>query len=328
MAESWPSASRQGAAVAALDLGSNNCRLLIAELARGGGLKIIDSFSRIVRLAEGLAHSGRLSEAAMARTEAALAICVERMQRHGVTRYWAVATEACRAAVNGAAFLDHVQDRLGLTIHVIKPQEEVSLAVAGCLDLVDRTADAALLIDIGGGSTEFAWIDSRAASPVLAWASARVGVVGLAENTNGHLEAMREAAAGALAYVRRELDLSFVNATSPHFIGTSGTVTSLAGYVLGLARYNRLAVDGLWLTREQVEAATATLSQSSLEERANHPCIGPGRADLVLAGAMILEQIWKLWPVPRIRVADRGLREGLLLRLLEQQPQPVAGAPR
>lgn len=308
-------ACRQGVgavSIAALDLGSNNCRLLVARCGSTGQIRIVDSFSRIVRLAEGVTLTGQLSDAAMRRTADALAVCVGRMTRHGVGHYRAVATAACRAAGNGPAFLDAIRSRFGLRIDLIDAEEEMRLAVAGCRELID--ADPALLVDIGGGSTELAIVapdDTRHVAGV----SLALGAVGLAEQAGDDLVRMRQIVRRRLADIGWRTDHLPAQQQPAHLIGTSGTVTSLAGFVLGLERYDRLAVDGLWLSRGEVDAAIEQLAATTLADRTSHPCIGPGRADLVLAGAAILQEVWASVPASHIRVADRGLREGMLLEI-------------
>ncbi|MGI9168640.1 MAG: Ppx/GppA phosphatase family protein [Caulobacteraceae bacterium] len=322
---------------AALDLGTNNCRLLIAA-PTARGFRIVDAYSRIVRLGEGLSQSGRLGEAAMERALAALSVCAAKIGRRGVSRIEAVATQACRSAANGQGFLDEVAARTGLRLSIITPREEARLSVAGCLNLLDRQARAALVVDIGGGSTEMSWVDpgggDRAGhgrrgpwrAPIRAWVSIPIGVVTLAER-------YPEPAAGGAAWFRAMVEamkaqialFTAADGLRPHFlagrahlVGTSGAITSLAGLHLGLPRYDRAQVDGLWMTRDECDAAAARLAALTLAERAAQPCIGPDRADLVMAGAAILAAVQELWPCERVRVADRGLREGLLLSQMAQ----------
>jgi exopolyphosphatase/guanosine-5'-triphosphate,3'-diphosphate pyrophosphatase len=318
---------------AALDLGTNNCRLLIAQPTQRG-FRIVDAYSRIVRLGEGLSQSGRLSEAAMERAFAALSVCADKVRRRQPVRLRAIATQACRTAANGPEFLAEAEARTGISLSVISPREEALLSVAGCSNLIDREADAALVLDVGGGSTELAWVDlrqrrreARGAPPIAAWLSIPIGVVTLAERfpedgTAGEawfgrmVEAVRAPIAGfAGAEPLREL---FGDGRS-HLIGTSGAITSLAGLHLDLPRYDRSKVDGLWMTRGECEAVRARLAALTTAERARQPCIGPDRADLVLAGAAILEAVQAVWPCERVRVADRGLREGVLMSLMSER---------
>ncbi|HTK34308.1 MAG TPA: Ppx/GppA phosphatase family protein [Caulobacteraceae bacterium] len=324
---------------AALDLGTNNCRLLIASPS-GQGFRVVEAFSRIVRLGDGLSRTGRLDPAAMDRTLAALKICAEKIQRRRALRVRAVATQACRSAENGAEFVEKVEAETGLKLRIISPREEAQLSVAGCVTLLDRAADAALVVDVGGGSTELSWVDLRDASldpgprptpphrlPIRAWLSIPLGVVTLAER-------FPEASVPDAAWFRAMVDHvrehiePFDRADSfrpafaegrAHLVGTSGAITSLAGMHLGLKRYERSRIDGLWLGRADCEAAADHLLTLTAAGRAAEPCIGPERADLVLAGAAILQAVQELWPCSRVRVADRGLREGLLLTLMAER---------
>ena len=316
----------------ALDLGTNNCRLLIATPAGNGGFRVVEAYSRIVRLGEGLSQSGRLSEAAMGRAMAALKVSAEKVRRRRVIRLRAIATQACRMAENGAAFIDRVAEETGLKLQIITPQEEARLSVAGCLNLIDRTADAALVVDVGGGSTELSWVDLKGAPPtgtppLRAWLSIPIGVVTLAEKfpegesaTAPWFREMVECVKDAIGAFRRADGLREVfDADRAHLIGTSGAITSLAGLHLNLRRYDRSKVDGIWMTRAECEAAADRLLAVSARARADQPCIGPDRADLVLAGAAILQAVQELWPCNRVRVADRGLREGILLSLMSER---------
>jgi exopolyphosphatase/guanosine-5'-triphosphate,3'-diphosphate pyrophosphatase len=323
--------ARESTHFAALDLGTNNCRLLIAT-PTARGFRIVDAYSRIVRLGEGLSQSGRLSDAAMDRALAALRICADKIEKRGPVRVRAIATQACRAAENGPEFLARVAERTGLKLDVISPREEAQLSVAGCSNLIDRSADAALVLDVGGGSTEISWLDlregrdGRGRPPIKAWLSIPIGVVTLAERfpedeTAGPtwfrdmVEAIKAPiAAFDLAEPLREV----FEAGRAHLIGTSGAITSLAGLHLRLPRYERARVDGLWMTRAECDAVSDELAGLTHGERAAMPCIGPDRADLVLAGAAILAAVQEVWPCERVRVADRGLREGVLLSMMRE----------
>jgi len=323
---------REAPLFGALDLGTNNCRLLIAKPARDG-FRVVDSFSRIVRLGEGLSRTGRLDDDAMERAYEALVLCGERVARKGVepSRLMAVATQACRQADNGAAFIERVRVGTGLKLRIIDPVEEAGLAVEGCLNLFDRSAEAVLVVDVGGGSTELSWLKKTGDEFVLqGWMSAPVGVVTLAERhpePEGSLDAWYEAMVADMGQAIAEAPVNpalrelFV-AGRAHMVGTSGAITSLAGIHLGLRRYQRNLVDGLWMTRADCEAAANTLKRLGPTGRAAESCIGPDRADLVLAGAAIMEAIQRAWPSERVRVADRGLREGLLLQQMRADRKP------
>ncbi len=324
--------SRELPVFAALDLGTNNCRLLVAIPTRPGQFRVIDAYSRIVRLGEGLSANGRLGAAAMDRAIEALKICGEKLRNRTIRRARLVATEACRSAENGREFLNRVKDEAGIDLEIIDRRTEARLAVSGCGSLVERETDAVVLFDIGGGSSEIALIDlSRHRSPRLAnhivsWTSLPVGVVSLAEHYGGR-EITRETFAAMVTHVRKMIEsfdgrhrLSHLMKGSRfHLLGTSGTVTTLAGIHLGLERYDRRRVDGLWMDNDNVDRMIETLIGWDFGQRVANPCIGADRADLVLAGCAILEAIRAQWPSPRLRVADRGLREGILSELMADE---------
>jgi exopolyphosphatase/guanosine-5'-triphosphate,3'-diphosphate pyrophosphatase len=323
----------------ALDLGTNNCRLLLAKPSRRG-FRVVDAFSRIIRLGEGVGHSGRLSEAAMSRTYDALKICAGKLERAQVRRARLVATEACRIAANAPDFLADMRARLGLDIEVLTPETEARLAVAGSAALIDASCDYVLVFDIGGGSSELILLDlsrrSRrfdrrisdrvdAQGCMVAWTSLPIGVVTLAERFGGRnvtpddFEAMVGATQAMLQpFEDRHKVKERLQGKSLHLLGTSGTVTTVAGIHLGLPRYDRNRVDGCWLNVRDVHAVTYNLLARTYEERVAEPCIGRDRADLVLAGCAILEAVLRLWPCERLRVADRGLREGILTTLMNE----------
>ncbi len=309
-----------------MDLGTNNCRLLIAR-PTADGFRVIDAFSRIVRLGEGLSLTGRLGEPAIARTLEALRICRDKMATRGVTRARTIATEACRSAVNGSDFVDRVREQLGLDLEIVDRETEARLAAAGVGDLADRDARSIVMFDIGGGSSEIIWLGveerGRRARTVRAWESMRLGVVSLAEKFGG-VDVTDKTFAAMMAYVSEAL-APFVDKVADemrcgrfHLLGTSGTVTTVAGVHLNLPRYDRRAVDGLWLGRSEVDEAVARLRSMSYAERAANACIGQERADLVLAGCAILEAIRSHFPAERLRIADRGLREGILSHLMRE----------
>jgi len=316
---------------AALDLGTNNCRLLIAR-PEERGFRVVDAYSRIVRLGEGVGSNRRLSEAAMDRAIDALANCHRKLADRGVARSRLIATEACRAAENGAEFIERVKAETGLALEVVNRETEARLAVAGCASLVDHEAHGVILFDIGGGSSEIVWLDLRNRCGargyaltrfIRSWISLPVGVVNLAERHGGvHVtpdifEAMVDDASDHLAAFSLSDNLSEAIASGGvHMLGTSGTVTTLAGVHLGLKRYDRRRVDGTWLDDGDVSRMIDELRDMPYEARVENPCIGADRADLVLAGCAILEAIRRRWTCSRLRVADRGLREGILTELM------------
>lgn len=314
---------------AALDLGTNNCRLLVAIPTRPGQFRVIDAFSRIVRLGEGLTANGRLGQPAMDRAIEALKVCAGKLAAKPGGRSRLIATEACRSADNGGEFLHRVHEETGLELEIVDRETEARLAVSGCSSLVERGTEGLVLFDIGGGSSEIALIDvSRRRTPrlarhIVAWTSLPVGVVSLAERFGGRdvtpesFEAMIVSVCEMLGDFKHRNKLDRI-AAGPrfHLLGTSGTVTTLAGIHLGLERYDRRRVDGLWMTSDETDTIVGKLMGWSFEERKANACIGADRADLVLAGCAILEAIRRTWPAERLRVADRGLREGILTELM------------
>jgi exopolyphosphatase / guanosine-5'-triphosphate,3'-diphosphate pyrophosphatase len=320
--------SRRAPTYAALDLGTNNCRLLVACPA-GNGFRVVDSFSRIIRLGEGVSASGRLSERAIERALAALTICRNKMAYNSVARTRLIATEACRVAVNAVDFQARVAEELGLTLEVIDRETEATLAATGCTPLIDPQAEGAVLFDIGGGSSELVRLTrsrETAYGPpmpqIRGWVSLPKGVVTLAER-HGGIVVTRHSYEGMVSEVMDLLD-PFVQEHggdglhNTHMLGTSGTVTTIAGVHLNLKRYDRNRVDGCWMSAHEINAVVERLLAMSYDERVASPCIGVERADLVLAGCAILEAIRRAFPCPRLRVADRGLREGMLVQMMRE----------
>ena len=321
----------------ALDLGTNNCRLLLAR-PHGGSFKVVDAFSRIIRLGEGIYETRRLSEEAMSRTIDALGVCTDKLARGNVSRARLIATEACRFADNGDEFITRVHRETGLRLEVISRETEAHLAVAGCSALLDPDCHTALVFDIGGGSSELMLVainasdsadkqsDRQMSHKILAWTSLPVGVVALAERYGGVdvgrdvFERMVETVTEHLAPFRRDPVVAGASddRARMHFLGTSGTVTTIAGVHLNLRRYDRSKVDGCWLSSEEATRICDDLLAMGYEGRLRSPCIGRERADLVLAGCAILEAITRSWRCERIRVADRGLREGILSQLMHE----------
>jgi exopolyphosphatase / guanosine-5'-triphosphate,3'-diphosphate pyrophosphatase len=347
-ADSTPQAGQRGGwhsgrfahTFAAIDLGTNNCRLLVAR-ASVSGFEVIDSYSRSVRLGEGVVLNGTLCGDAIDRTLGALEVCAARIDRHRVTRARHIATEACRRACNGEDFLDQVKTRTGLCFEVIAPEEEARLALAGCENLLDPEIPYALLVDIGGGSTEVSWIrigrrddgqgdNKRATAEVIGMTSVPWGVVTLTESCvsgqpretpvgRARYDEMVERIRGDLRpFCARHSIGAAIARGDVQMLGASGTVTTVSAHHLGLKRYSRTMVDGSSIGREQILRICDELSVLSVAELTALPCIGDDRADLALAGGAILEAVCRQWPAPMVRVADRGLREGVLMDLMRQ----------
>jgi len=315
---------RTSPAYGAIDLGTNNCRLLVAA-PHDPSFRVLDSYSRIVRLGEGVAESERLSDAAMARTIEALRICAARLKKSGVTRFRGVATDACRRADNADRFVTRIAEETGLALDIISTAEEARLALDSCLPLVEKTGGNMLLFDIGGGSTELLWVRTDTeGEPVLEdWTSLGLGVVGLAERRGKKAISERifgdmvdEVSAAAAPFAEAcDIARSATNG-SVQLLGTSGTVTTVAGLHLGLPRYDRARVDGLRMNFDDIGDVIDRLLAMNSDERAQTPCIGEGRGDVVLAGCAILRAIMNICPVGSLRAADRGLREGILLGMM------------
>jgi exopolyphosphatase/guanosine-5'-triphosphate,3'-diphosphate pyrophosphatase len=323
----WP----QRKAFAAIDLGTNNCRLLIAKPS-GDGFIVVDAFSRVVRLGEGLARTGRISDQAMDRAVAALSICSDKLRRRNVTLARSVATEACRRASNGPQFIERVKSETGIALNVISAEEEARLAVLGCHILLEPGEGPALIFDIGGGSTELVLVDTSGPAPeILDWLSAPWGVVSLTES-EPHDVTDAAARLAAYANMRARVANSFASFAqrlprdlppSPRLLGTSGTVTTLASLHLKLPQYDRKQIDGLIVPATSMQNISAHLAAISPEERAAHPCIGRDRADLVVSGCAILDAILDIWPADNVGVADRGIREGILRSLMSSHGDGV-----
>lgn len=310
-------------AYAALDLGTNNCRLLIAK-AGGDDFTVVDAFSRVVRLGEGLTSTGKMSDEAMDRAVEALSVCADKLKRRNVILARSVATEACRQAVNGAQFIERVRKETGIMLDIISPQEEARLAVMGCHALLEAGNGPALIFDIGGGSTELVLVSTDGVLPeILDWVSVPWGVVSLTESEQFDQEDDNERAKGYAA-MRRKVTESFAGfaARLPgeqgdrRLLGTSGTVTTLASVYLKLRSYDRSAVDGLRLPSSEMRAISQNMASLTPSGRAQFPTIGTERADLVVAGCAILESIMDIWPGEQIGIADRGIREGILRALM------------
>lgn len=333
-----PSSQRGKPLYAAVDLGTNNCRLLVAE-PRGQSFRVVDSYSQIARLGEGLQESGRLSDAAVERAMSALHAIRNKLRAHGVGRVRCIATEACRKASNGEEFIRRVQQETGLTFKVIGAKEEARLATIGCYDLIEPQVKSVLVVDVGGGSTELSHVDASAIrdgglagilrqAPIIDWTSLKLGVVTLSEsfdlsNEDAAWPLMLERARAAVrAWPALDRVAQRLAADEGYLIGTSGTVTCLAGVHLNLDRYRRDKVDGSWLSRDDGRTTMERLRVLGVSGRARLPTIGEERAPLMLAGCAIMEAVWEVFDAHRLRVADRGLREGVLLSMMHgQRPQ-------
>ncbi|MCP5381796.1 MAG: Ppx/GppA family phosphatase [Kordiimonadaceae bacterium] len=313
-----------------VDLGTNNCRLLVA-VPNASGFKVIDSFSRIVRLGEGLKEQKKISVEATERTVSALKICMEKMRRRGVTRMWNVATQACREAENGAEFVKTIEDQVKISLDIINPQEEARLAVMGCKELLDTKYNCGIIFDIGGGSTEIIWINfcNRRIPEIIDWISIPLGVVNLSEEYGtrealpiAHYEEMKERVKEHIVPFEEKHGITAsIEENRVQLMGTSGTVTTLTSMHLNQAIYDRNEVDGAWMKAADLVNLCQDLAKLDYAERLALNNIGNDRAELVVAGCAILDAIIDVWPIKDVRVADRGIREGMLHHLMDEQRQ-------
>lgn len=308
---------------AAIDLGTHNCRMLIAQPSDDGPV-VIDGFSRMVRLGEGLTTSETLCNEAIQRTIGALRICAKKIRRHNVVKARHVATEACRLARNCSDFFDRVEAETGIRLEAIPAEEEAHLTLIGCLPLLQGDHSRALLFDIGGGSTELTWVDLDGETPkTIGVTSLPIGVVNLVEKngcpdcTDAGFRSLVDEIDARLAPFDAKFGISETFAgDGAMMLGTSGTVTTLGALHLKLPRYDRSRVDGLILDFNVIETMAYNVSTMSWEQRRDLPCIGPERADLMVMGCAILKAITGRWRTDQIRIADRGVREGLLVNMM------------
>ena len=315
------------APLAVLDLGTNNCRLLIASFDRRGNLKVTDSFSRIVRLGEGVEASGVLSDIALDRTIAALKICAERIHRAQAGRVRCIATQAARQARNADVLVARARAEAGLELEVISPEQEADLVALGCAPLLGDGFRGALVFDIGGGSTEIIRLaravpfDNQSQVETRFAASLPLGVVTLSEraplNTREDFDRLSDELTARFAVLRQSMP--DFDPAAEHLLGTSGTVTTLAAIALDLPRYIRARVDASWHQTPTLVAVAQRLAGLDHAGLALIGSIGTDRADLMLPGCAIFAAICRVWPSPMLRVADRGLREGMLRQLWQEQ---------
>ncbi|MGB8362982.1 MAG: Ppx/GppA phosphatase family protein [Rhizomicrobium sp.] len=314
--------ARRAGAVAAIDLGTNNCRLLIAAAQPSGGYRVLDSYSRIVRLGEGLARTGELSDAAIARTVSALKICARRLERHAPLALRAIATEACRRARNAEALVARVRSEAGIALEIVSHDEEARLAALGCAPLLGSGFEGALIFDIGGGSTEIIRLRRNGKQvETLFAASVPFGVVTLGEGpSGGDFARLVAEVTPALAHVAQRMaaEAGPFDPAAHHLLGTSGTVTTLAGVALGLGCYDRRKIDASWHDSRTLLDVAERLAALLPAERGHVGCVGTARADLMLPGCAMFAAIHAQWPCARLRVADRGLREGILRELMQE----------
>ena len=332
--------------IAAIDLGTNSCRLLVARVNVAGirtnyfrsrpkpvAWKVIDSFAKVVRLGEGMYSHDELSHDAIERTMEALSICRKKLDKYNMHSMRAVATEACRRATNKEVLVNRAREELGLNLEVICAEEEARLALKGCSAILDSRIPYGIVFDIGGGSTEVILVRLKREnkrSPgyavpfdVIDSISIPYGVVttteavDLADNQEYVHKMLHEKITDMLSeFVSKNKIIELIKNNEIQVAGSSGTVTTLAAYHLGLAQYERRLVDGMTISYEDlhivIEKIFAMDKQGSLEEST----VGFGRADYVLTGSVILKALCEVIPAKTMRIADRGVREGILIDLM------------
>lgn len=313
--------------IAALDLGTNTCRLLIAALTPEGP-QVVDSFVRVIRLGDELATKGHISKEAALRTIRTLSICSDKLKQYNICRHRFVATAACRAASNSKEFIEEIRRKTGLELEVVSPAEEARLAIVACADLLDTSTRYAIAFDIGGGSTEVMWMElfPNKLPEIIHWTSLPLGVVTVAEtirNDPNPLESLQKIRKSVAKEMKAFCDKAYIfpqlRKNNIQLIGTSGTVTTLAAIHMNLDKYDRSRVSGLHMTPDIISKTISNIYAMSPEKRLLHPCIGPMRAELVLGGVAIFEGIYDIFRINPVRVADRGVREGILLDLMNQK---------
>lgn len=307
--------------VSTIDVGSNTVRLLVADVEGPGAWRVVEQHQKVTRLGEGLAASGALGEAPMARTLAVVSDYAGRGMRLGSARVRIVATSAVREAANGRAFVAAVERATGRRVDVVSGEDEARLMLRGVRHGLGRLAGAVIVFDVGGGSTEYILAEDDA---VRATASLRLGVVPLAERypfpgpvDPVRYRTLRDEISGRL---ERELPEAIRRARIAHLVGTAGTVTTLAALDLGLAEYDALRVQGHRLSRAAIEGLLARLGGLSVAERGALPCLEPGRADLIVPGTAIVMATLDCLGVDALVVSDDGLREGILADLANAGP--------
>lgn len=298
---------------AALDIGTNTCLLLIAEGTADAPVAVLER-ALITRLGKGVDRNGRLDDAAIERTVAALSDYAGEIRKAGVTRVEAVCTSAARDAENGAAFLERAAAVLGVEPRIIAGDEEARLTFEGALTGL-HTDEAVTVFDIGGGSTEIIHGKRELGTVIRAAVSLDVGSVRLTERhvlhdppTPAELEAVRRDTDAALAGAPRE--------RTSELVGVAGTITTLAAIEQQLSVYDATLVHGSTLSRTAIAAQIARLSSVNLEERKRITGLDPGRADVICAGAVIALALCEWAGFDHVRVSDRGVRWGLARRAL------------
>lgn len=302
--------------VGSIDAGTNTFRLLIAELEGPDRFLPLHVSRDIIRLGRGFRARGMISEEAARRALSTLQGYAATLREYGAQEVRAVATSVCREASNGPAFLDRVRAETGIPLEAIVAAEEARLALKGALTVVSADGGPLLLVDIGGGSTEFVLARrDRPADPI----SLPLGVVHLTEEFLRH----DPPAPAEMAALQAHLDRALAAGLAAYrpllgqpgltLVGTAGTITTLAAMELGLEVYDPARVNHLRLSRAALSRLLGALTPLPARERLRIRPLEPGREDVIVAGALILAQVMEWFQVPEVVVSDGGLLEGLIL---------------
>lgn len=309
-----------GTRLAAIDVGTNTTRLLATEVRASGALHELDRRLIFTRLGEGVDASGRLAPAAIGRSVAAIATFVRRCHELGVGRIRIAGTSAVREAANREELLGAVEAATGVAMEVIPGDTEAALSFAGATG--DLPPGRYVVLDIGGGSTEFASATLQASGPAEldGRISLRLGAVRLTERHLPGDPPPPEALAALEADVDEALGAAAAaipDACSAQLVGVAGTVTSLAAISLGLADYDPKAVHGAHLDRDEVDRLYRRLAAMTLAEREQLGSLPPGRADVIIAGCGILSRVLALWNVQGLRVSEKDILDGLTQAMVQ-----------
>ncbi len=301
--------------LAAIDIGTNSIRLIVAEPLRGGNYRILDEEKESTRLGENLSKTGRLEARAIEKSLGALRRMKQIAEGFQISRLMTIATCAVREAANGEEFCRRAREELGIEIEVIGAEREALLAFASVQRAFDLANQHVAVVDIGGGSTE---IVLAFGSLVEAVYKTQLGAVRLSETypDTATTEGFEQLIAGIDRHLRK-------NTKNPVFVphtlfGSGGTFTSLAAMVMASKGQNGLPVRGYQVTRAEVRHLLDRLRKTPLKDRAGVPGLSPERADIIVAGLAIVDRIMDRFEINTVQVHNRGVRDGLLLTMIDE----------
>jgi exopolyphosphatase/guanosine-5'-triphosphate,3'-diphosphate pyrophosphatase len=306
--------------LAGADIGTLTCRLLIADLLRGGALQELRSDRRILRLGDGVDRTKRLSPAAMDRVIQCLKEWQELIALYHVDACIAVATSAVRDATNRGDFLGRVKDETGFDVEILAGEEEARRTMLGIRSGLPPGVTGVLALDIGGGSTEFI-LDRPGQRPIVR--SIDIGVVRLCERLLRHDPPAEDEIRRAREWVRKETESAMADMPdyeTATFVGTAGTITSLAAMAQRLPVYEPARIHNYVLKLETVQALERMLLERSHANRTGLPGLEAGREEVIAAGAIIIRTVMETLGMSDVLVSDLGLREGVLIELTQRLP--------